>query len=148
MKFRVMDKVRMSVRVLLLVFIMVCFCGCNANADDEEQKKKQSLWVWQRLRSAYSTYLALFSPSSIAKCGWHMLKGLLNHAYVRLFPPNIDFRREEKGEGVSEAGEKAGEALANNLEDAAKSAAQTVHNVKSTFSRSDSESNGKTHSEL
>lgn len=60
------------------------------------------------------------------------------------------FRREEKEEGVSGAGEKAKEALGNSLEDAAKSAAQTLHNVKNTFSSSHSQSDTdtKTHHEL
>ncbi|KAK7381490.1 hypothetical protein VNO80_00034 [Phaseolus coccineus] len=142
----------MSVRVLLLVLlIMVCFCVCTANADDEVQETKPSLREWQRLKSAYSAYVGLFSPSSVAQSGWYtMLKNLLNHAYLRLFPPNIDFRREEKEEGEGGAGEKAIEALGNSLENAAKSAAQTLHNVKNTFSPSHSQSDTdtKTHHEL
>ncbi|ESW07848.1 hypothetical protein PHAVU_010G163600 [Phaseolus vulgaris] len=134
---------------MLVLLIMVCFCVCTANADDEEHETKASLWEWQRLRTAYSAYVGLLSPSTISQSGWYkMLKHLLNQAYLHLFPPNIE--REEKEEGVSGAGEKAKEALGNSLEDAAKSAAQTLHNVKNTFSPSHSQSDteSKTHHEL
>ncbi|WVZ22388.1 hypothetical protein V8G54_000932 [Vigna mungo] len=125
MNFAVMDKEHTSVRVLLLVFlIMVLFCVCsgNGNADDETQKTKPSLREWLRLRSAYSAYVGLFSPTD----WYNMLKNLLNHAYVRLFPPDIDFRRKEKG--------------------TAKSAPEIVANVKNSFSQSDADT--KTHEEL
>ncbi|TKY64697.1 hypothetical protein E2542_SST14595 [Spatholobus suberectus] len=125
-----MDKARVLVSVSVLV--LVCFfCVSNGNGYDEKQRKKVSLWEWQRLRSAYSAYWALF-PSNIG----YMLKDLVNHACRRFFPPNIDFRRGDEGQGVT-AGEVVREALARSLgtskatvEDAAKSAAETVHNVK------------------
>ncbi|QCE02191.1 hypothetical protein DEO72_LG8g202 [Vigna unguiculata] len=112
-----MDKEHTSVRVLLLVLLlMVWFCVCSGNADDEEQKRKPSFWEWQKLRIAYSAYSGLFFPN-----GWYnTLKQLLNHAYLRLFPPNIDFRREDKG------------------------AAEV--NVKNSFSQSDADT--KIHKEL
>ncbi|KAG5016445.1 hypothetical protein GLYMA_08G224100v4 [Glycine max] len=118
------------------VLVLVFLCLSLSNGDDQE-KKKPCLWEWKRLSSAYSAYRALF-PSSI---GLDMLKNLVTHTYARFFPPNIDFRREEEGQ-VKEngAGEKVREAFAKSLgnskatlEDAAKSAAETVR----TFSESD-----------
>jgi len=86
MKFKVMDKEQMWVRVLLLMLLIMVCCVSSGNADDEEQGRKPSLREWQRLRSAYSAYEGL-----IGQFGWYkMLKNLLNQAYLRLFPPNIE----------------------------------------------------------
>ncbi|KOM27217.1 hypothetical protein LR48_Vigan406s002700 [Vigna angularis] len=102
--------------------VLFCICSGNGNADDETQKMKPSFVEWQRLRSAYSAYVGLFYPTD----WYNTLKNLLNHAYVRLFPPDIDFRIKEKG--------------------TAKSAAETVVNVKNSLSQSDADT--KTHEEL
>nr|KYP53877.1 hypothetical protein KK1_000040 [Cajanus cajan] len=98
-------------------------CFSVTNGDEEEERKKASLWEWEKLRTAYPAYSALFS-SNIART----FKGLLTH----FFRPNIDFRRGNEGQGVR-GGEVVKEAVAKSIDtvgDAAKAAAETVHNVK------------------
>ncbi|KAK7293982.1 hypothetical protein RJT34_16865 [Clitoria ternatea] len=82
-----MDKVYVSWMVLV-VLVLMCISDIGNGGDDEEQRNKPSLWEWLRLRRAYSIYSALF-PSNISHF-WYLLKTLLNHAYARVFPPNID----------------------------------------------------------
>ncbi|KAK2378410.1 hypothetical protein QL285_066322 [Trifolium repens] len=145
-----MDKKWSASSVVILVLlsvssiILVANANANANAntinnDGEEQSKKSGLWVWQRLRSAYSMYYSSIFPTSIGFGQyWHMAKTIVNHTYAYFFPPNIDFRRggDEAELAVADnngAGEKVKEALAKSigtskatLEDAAKSAAEKV----------------------
>ncbi|MED6107287.1 hypothetical protein PIB30_012683 [Stylosanthes scabra] len=136
--------------LLVCMLVFLCSCSCVANNEQEHDKKqKQCLWEWQTLRDAYNIYSSLFTTSVTQY--WGLLKALANYAYTRLFPPNIDFRRggggvgDKEGEGEGEgAGEKVKEAVSKSfgtskatVEDAAKSAADTLQMVKRTFSPSD-----------
>ncbi|XP_045832684.1 uncharacterized protein LOC123923975 [Trifolium pratense] len=129
------------VLVLLSFSSIIIFVG-NANGasntvdDGGEQSKKSAMWVWQRLRSAYSMYYSSIFPTTIGQY-WHMVKTIVNHTYAYFFPPNIDFRRGDEAElavaSNNGAGEKVKEAFSKSLgtskatlEDAAKSAAEKV----------------------
>ncbi|GAU16168.1 hypothetical protein TSUD_297980 [Trifolium subterraneum] len=146
-----------AVVVVLVLFIFSITVVANANGansvvDDEDESKISALWVWQRLRSAYSMYSSIF-PTTIGQY-WHMAKTIVNHTYAYFFPPNIDFRRGDEAQVVADnnggAGDKVKEALAKSigtskatLEDVAKSAAEKV---KRTLS--DKEENNKRPKEL
>jgi hypothetical protein len=97
----IMDKKWSASSVVILVLlsvssiILVANANANANAntinnDGEEQSKKSGLWVWQRLRSAYSMYYSSIFPTSIGQY-WHMAKTIVNHTYAYFFPPNIEY---------------------------------------------------------
>ncbi|KEH31328.1 uncharacterized protein [Medicago truncatula] len=129
-----MDK-KLGASGVVLVLVFFSFTIANVNGDsvnDEDQSKKSALWVWQRLRNAYSMYSSVF-PTNIGQY-WHMVKAIVNHTYAYFFPPNLE--RGEEGEAVVDnngAGDKVKEALAKSLgtskatlEDAAKSAADKV----------------------
>ncbi|KAK2432236.1 hypothetical protein QL285_017650 [Trifolium repens] len=135
-----MDKIKWGVVLVVLLSFSVFVVANTINNDNdggEEQSKISGLWVWQRLRSAYSMYYSSIFPTSIGQY-WHMAKTIVNHTYAYFFPPNIDFRRGDEGElamaaDSNGAGEKVKEALAKSigtskatLEDAAKSAAEKV----------------------
>nr|XP_012573266.1 uncharacterized protein LOC101512441 isoform X2 [Cicer arietinum] len=129
-----MDKKRCtSGVVLVLIFLSFFSIVTNSNIEDshdEVHSKKSSLWLWQRLRSAYSIYSSIFLPTSVSQY-WNMVKGLVNHTYAYFFPPNIE--RGDGAEVVADengACEKVKEAIVKSigtskatLEDAAKSAA-------------------------
>jgi hypothetical protein len=91
-----MDKKHGASGVILVLLVLVVFFSfsiaiANVNGDsvnDEDQSKKSALWVWQRLRSAYSMYSSVF-PTSIGQY-WHMVKAIVNHTYAYFFPPNIE----------------------------------------------------------
>ncbi|MCI36235.1 hypothetical protein A2U01_0057457, partial [Trifolium medium] len=82
------------VLVLLSFSSIIVVANVNANGasntvDDEDQSKKSAMWVWQRLRSAYSMYYSsIFLPTTIGQY-WHMAKTIVNHTYAYFFPPNI-----------------------------------------------------------
>jgi hypothetical protein len=86
-----------SVVILVLLSVSSIILVANANAntinnDGEEQSKKSGLWVWQRLRSAYSMYYSSIFPTSIGFGQyWHMAKTIVNHTYAYFFPPNIEY---------------------------------------------------------
>lgn len=144
-----MDKKHGASGVILVLLVLVFLSNVNGDSvNDEDQSKKSALWVWQRLRSAYSMYSSVF-PTSIGQY-WHMVKAIVNHTYAYFFPPNIDFRRGDEGQAVVDnngAGDKVKEALAKSLgtskatlEDAAKSAAdmagETIEKAKVKVKRS------------
>lgn len=81
-----MDK-KFGPSVVILV-LLVFFSFSIANVNDEDESKKSALWVWQRLRSAYSMYSSIF-PTSIGQY-WHMVKTIVSHTYAYFFPPNIE----------------------------------------------------------
>ncbi|OIW16969.1 hypothetical protein TanjilG_32836 [Lupinus angustifolius] len=139
-----MNKVRVVGGALLFLCVLLCFSISIGYGDDEneEQRKVSYLWVWERLRSAYSMYSSLFPGTNIGNY-WHMVKAFLSHAYALFFPPNIDFRRGDEVETVAEDGgvkeaisKSIGKSKAT-LEDVAKSAAniakdKVVNNKKKT----------------
>jgi hypothetical protein len=87
-----MDKKWGVVLVVLLSFSVFVVANTINNDNDggEEQSKISGLWVWQRLRSAYSMYYSSIFPTSIGQY-WHMAKTIVNHTYAYFFPPNIEY---------------------------------------------------------
>ncbi|KAF1869569.1 hypothetical protein Lal_00017144 [Lupinus albus] len=123
-----MNKVRVGGGALLFLYVLLCVSISigYGNDENEEQRKESYLWVWERLRSAYSLYSSAFPATNIGN-NWHMVKAFLSHAYALFFPPNIE--RGDEGERVAEDGgvkeaisKSIGKSKAT-LEDVAKSAA-------------------------
>jgi hypothetical protein len=85
-----MDKIKWGVVLVVLLSFSVFVVANTINNDEgEEQSKISGLWVWQRLRSAYSMYYSSIFPTSIGQY-WHMAKTIVNHTYAYFFPPNIE----------------------------------------------------------
>lgn len=94
MRSNAMDKAS-GAAVLVLVLALVfttSFSMANNNregshdVDDEEQSKMTPMWLFHRLRSSYSLYSTLFSPTKY----WHLFKATLSQTYTYFFPPNIE----------------------------------------------------------
>ncbi|KAF8411571.1 hypothetical protein HHK36_004126 [Tetracentron sinense] len=141
MFFRGMNKLRGTATFLLVWFILSPRI-LSAVGDGGHQEEKPSLMGIARSIFSFTTT----SPVS----SWDKLKPLINQVQMYLFPPNIDFRRNDEaetgGERMKEAVEKSVETSKATIEETAKSAAKVVgeamHKTAEKVKGSESETAG------